>query len=85
MRVAYRCTRGLNHLQSMLVGTGLKPDIASGLPVKSGDRVGGDHFIGVANMRSTVRIMNRGGDIIGIGHIRALYRVVALVKSVSPG
>jgi hypothetical protein len=52
----------------MLVGAGLEEDVAAVLALETRDRVGGDHLIGVPDMRAAIGIMDRGGDVEGIGH-----------------
>ena len=55
--------RRLLHLLAVLVGAGEEIDVVAVEPHEAGDRVGRDHFIGVADMRRAVRIRNRGGDV----------------------
>jgi hypothetical protein len=65
-------TRGLDHLQAVLVGTGLKEDVAAVLALEARDRIGGDHLIGMADMRAAIGIMDCCRDVEGIGHSAAL-------------
>ena len=60
--------RRLDHLQTMFVGTGLKADVAPRLSVKPGNGIRRDRFIGVANMRAAIRVIDRGRNVIGVGH-----------------
>ena len=62
-------TRRLNHFQAMLVGPGNQPDIASAQSVKAGNGVGSNRLIGMADVRTTVGIADRGGDIKGFRHV----------------
>jgi hypothetical protein len=43
--------RRLGHLQAMLVGAGLEAHVAALGALEAGDGVGGDRFIGVADVR----------------------------------
>ena len=43
-----------------------KIDVVAVEPHEAGDGVGGDHLIGVADMRRPVRVGNRGGDVEGL-------------------
>ena len=62
--------RRLQHLDAVLVGAGEEEHVAAVEPGKTGDGVGGDRLIGVADMRRAVGIRNRGGDVIGLaGHV----------------
>src|SRR5947209_14300142 len=56
----------------MLVGACLETDVAALLPLEPGDRVRGDRFIGVADVRRAVGIADRCRDVEGIGHAVAL-------------
>ena len=58
--------RRLQHFDAVLVGAGEEEYVAAVEPGKASDGVGGDRFIGVADMRRTVRVRNRGGDVIGL-------------------
>jgi hypothetical protein len=60
--------RLLGHLQAVLVGPGLEPHVAAHLALEAGDDIGGNRFIGVADMRLAVGIADRGGHVIGFGH-----------------
>ena len=62
----------LGHLEAMLVGPGLEPHVFTQLPLEPRDHVGGNRLIGVADVRASVRIGDRGGDIEWFGHGRAL-------------
>ncbi len=58
--------RGFGDLQAVLVGAGQEPHVESVEPLEAGDRVGGDVLVGVTDVRRTVRIRDRGGDVIGL-------------------
>ena len=58
----------LDHFQAMLVGSGDQADIATTQAIKSGDGIGGNRLIGVANVRTTIGIADRGGNIKWFGH-----------------
>src|SRR5262249_18812259 len=60
--------RGLQHLDAVLVRAREKEDIAAVEPHKSRDSVSGDRLIGVPDMRRTVRISDRGGDVIRLAN-----------------
>ena len=62
-RVKPLLARGLLHLQAVLVGAGQEIDVVAVEPHEARDRVGGDRLIGVADMRRTVRVGDRGGDV----------------------
>ncbi len=64
--------RGLDHLEAVLVGARLEEDVAALTALEARDRVGGDHLIGMADVRPPVGIMDRGGEVIGLGHAGAL-------------
>ena len=49
-----------------------KRHVAALLALETRNRVGGDHLIGMADMRAAVGIVNRGGDVIGFGHAGVL-------------
>ncbi len=59
----FRC---LNHLQPVLVGAGEKKHILAVETLKARQRVGRDRLIGMADMRHTVRIGDRGRDVEGV-------------------
>src|SRR5947209_1405902 len=52
----------------MLVGACLETDVAALLPLEPGDRVGGDRFIGVTDVRRAVGIADRRRDVERLGH-----------------
>src|SRR3954447_13788579 len=52
----------------MLVGTGLKADIAALGTLEPRNRVGRDRLIGVTDVRRAVRIADGCGDVEGFGH-----------------
>ena len=56
--------RGLHHLDAVLVGAGEEEHVVAVEPHEAGDGVGGDHLIGVADVRLAVGIGDRGGDVI---------------------
>ena len=58
--------RGLDHLQTVLVGAGQEEHILAVEPLEARQRVGRDRLVGVADMRGTVRVCYRGGDVIGV-------------------
>lgn len=64
--------RGFDHLEAVLVGAGLEEDVAAVLALIARDRVGGDHLIGMADMRTAIGIVDCCRDVEGIGHARAL-------------
>ncbi len=65
-------TRRLRHFEAMLVGPGLKPHVAPLRAAEARHDIGGDRFIGMADMRFAIGVGNRGGDIIGFGHANPL-------------
>ena len=75
-------SRRLDHLEAMLVGAGLEQHVATGLTLEAGDRVGGDHLIRMADMRTAIGIVDRGGDIERIGHAALLEHHPDQVKPV---
>ena len=61
---------GLQHLAAVLVGAGEEEHVMAVEPHEAGDRVGGDRFVGVADMRRAVGIGDRRGDVEGLsGHV----------------
>ena len=65
-RLAACVARCLRHFQAVLIGPGYQPNIAPHQPLKPGNRIGGDGFIGMANVRTTIGISNSGGYVIGL-------------------
>ena len=62
--------RRLLHLEAMFVHAGDEQHVASVEPHEPGDRVGGDAFIGVADMGRAIGVGNRGRDVeaAALGH-----------------
>src|SRR5690242_17823803 len=58
----------LGHLEAVLVGAGLEAHVAATGSLEARDRVGGNCLIGVADVRRTVRVADRGRDVEGVGH-----------------
>ena len=56
-------SRGLDHLQAVLVGAGEEEYVLAVEPLKARQRVGRDRLIGVTDMRHAVRIGDRGRDV----------------------
>src|SRR5687767_6985868 len=52
----------------MLVGAGHEEDVAAAEALEARDRVGRDRLIGMAYVRRTVGIADRGGDVEGVSH-----------------
>ena len=63
-----RIAGGLDHFQSMFVGSRDQPDVAAAQSMESGNGIGGDRLICMADMRTTVGIAYRCGDIKGFRH-----------------
>jgi hypothetical protein len=59
------------HLQPVFVRAGLKAHVPPQPALKAGDHVGGDRFVGVADMRAAIGVIDRGGEIKGVSHRRA--------------
>ena len=55
-------------LEPVFVGPGLEAHVAPRHALETGDDVGGDGFVGMADMRLAVGVADRGGDVIGFGH-----------------
>jgi hypothetical protein len=55
--------RGLQHLDAVLVGAGQEEHVLAVEPLEAGKGIGGDQFIGMADMRLAVRIGDRGRDV----------------------
>ena len=67
--------RGLLHLLTVLVGAGEEIHVVAVEPHEAGDGVGGDHLIGVPDVRGAVGVGDRGRDVIaGLGHFRLRCR-----------
>ena len=62
----------------MLVGAGLEAHVAALAALEARDRVGGDRLIGVADVRRTVGIADRGRDVEGLGHVRPALAAACL-------
>ena len=58
----------LSHLQTMLVGPCLEPHFASTQALEAGDDIGRDRFIGMADMRLAIGIVDRSGKVVGFSH-----------------
>jgi hypothetical protein len=63
-----RLTGRLVHFQAVLIGAGQETNIIAIQALEAGERIGGQRFIGVADMRRAVGIGNGGRDVIAIGH-----------------
>ena len=57
--------RRLLHLLAMLVSPGEEKNLTAIEPLEPGKRVGGDQFIGMADVRPSVRIRDRGRNVEG--------------------
>ncbi|MEY9682014.1 hypothetical protein ABIF13_002788 [Bradyrhizobium elkanii] len=66
--------RGLDHLLSVLVGAGQEEHVLAVEPLEARQCVGRDRLIGVADMRLTVRISDRGRDVEHVAAIRGGHR-----------
>ena len=56
---------GLGHLEAVFVGAGEVPDVETIEPLEAGDRIGRDVLVRVPDVRSPVRVRDRGGHIEG--------------------
>ena len=61
----------LGHFQAVLVGPGLETNIAPHQPLETGDDVGSNRFVGMADMRLAVGIVDCGGNVERVSHLRA--------------
>ena len=59
--------RRLSDRLAVLVGTGEEEDVLAALAVVSGEHVGGDRRVGVAEMWLGVDVVDRGGDVVAHG------------------
>ena len=59
------CFRFLLNLLTVLIGSGLEENFVTLLALKARDAVRENNLIGIADMRNTRRICNRGSDVIG--------------------
>ena len=59
------------HFQTVFVRAGLKPDFLAAEPLEPGDHIGRNGFIGMADMRLAVGIVDGGGEIEWVRHWRA--------------
>ena len=59
--------RRLQHLDAVLVGAGEEEHIVAVEPHETGNGVGRNDFVGVADMRHAVGVSDRGRDVIGLG------------------
>ena len=71
--------RGLNHFQPVLVGAGEKKHVLAVEPLKTGQRIGRNRLIGVADVRRAVRIGDRCRNIERISARRARRRHFSLL------
>ncbi len=53
---------GLDHFQAVFVGSGQEKDITALQPHEAGNSIGGNHFIGMADMWHTIGIGYGGGE-----------------------
>ena len=60
---SFSASRGLDHLQAVLVGAGQEEHVLAVKPLKSRQRIGRDRLIGVTDMRHPVRICDGGRDV----------------------
>ena len=60
--------RALQHLDAVLVGARQEEHVVAVQPLEARQRVGRDELVGVADMRTTVRIGDRGGQVEAFGH-----------------
>ena len=56
----------LDHLDAVLVGAGQEIDLTAFKPLETGNRVGRNHLVGVADMGHAIGIGNRGRDVKGL-------------------
>ena len=57
------------HLQAVHVGAGEEPDVEAVEPLEPRDRVGGDVFVGVPDVRVAVGVGDGGGDVVRLAHL----------------
>ena len=73
--------RGLLHLLAMLIGARQEIGGLTHLPVEPGDGIRQDRCVDMANMGPVVHIVDRRGEVKGLGHSRApsllVYRLDA--------
>ena len=60
--------RGLLDLLPVLVRAGQEEDVVAVQPLEARHHVGGDRGVGVADMRRTVHVIDRGRDVDSLGH-----------------
>ena len=56
----------------MFVGAGLKTHIVTDQTMETGNRIGGDRFISMTDVRTTIGVADRGSDVERLGHGGAL-------------
>ena len=78
-------SRGLHHLQAVLVGAGQEEHVLAVEPLKARQRIGRDRLIGVADMRHAVRIGDRGRDVEGVAARRRPARLCGAERLSSRG
>ena len=66
---------GLGHLLAVDVGAGQEPHVEAVESLEPGDGVGGDLLVGVADVRRTVGVVDRRGDVVGLAHVRVNPKV----------
>jgi hypothetical protein len=59
-------------LLAVFIGAGQEQDVIAVEPFEAGKRIRCQHFIGMADMGSAIRIRNGGGDIELLFHLRIL-------------
>jgi hypothetical protein len=64
--------RFLCHLEAVLIGPGLKPYLTPVQPLEPRQYIGRYRLIRVADVRLAVRIVYRGGEVIGLSHAPGL-------------
>ncbi len=76
-------SRRLVHLDAVLVGAGQEKDVVAVEPHEARDGVGGDHLIGVPDMRRPVGVRDRRRDVeMGLVCHRTMY--AGLLRPIRP-
>ena len=66
--------RGLLDFLAVFIETGKIENFLPETPARAGDYVGDDLFVGVAEVRLAVDVVNGGGDVKRFAHPRAVWR-----------
>ena len=65
--------RCLGHFQAVFVGAGHQPHVAAQHPLETGDGIGSNRLVGMADMRLAIGVGDGGGQIELFGHMARVH------------